>query len=105
MPDDPSRTFALAPDEGFLRYSQLPQHERVASSFVRLAQETKAFEVVGPLSPAPPAVEVCGTHDGYSRAVGEAEFVIERPRVDGETAGLRVLVASHEAGMLFLEAA
>lgn len=32
----------------FLRYSQLPRHERVASTFVRLAHETQAFEVVGP---------------------------------------------------------
>jgi hypothetical protein len=32
----------------FLRYSQLPQHERAADAFVRLAQETQAFEVIGP---------------------------------------------------------
>jgi quercetin dioxygenase-like cupin family protein len=32
----------------FLRYSQLPQKERGVQAFVRLAQETQAFEVVGP---------------------------------------------------------
>jgi quercetin dioxygenase-like cupin family protein len=32
----------------FLRYSQLPPHERGAHAFVRLAQETQALEVIGP---------------------------------------------------------
>jgi quercetin dioxygenase-like cupin family protein len=32
----------------FLRYAQLPVRERGARAFVRLAQETQAFEVVGP---------------------------------------------------------
>jgi quercetin dioxygenase-like cupin family protein len=32
----------------FLRYSQLPRQERGVQAFVRLAQETQAFEVVGP---------------------------------------------------------
>jgi len=32
----------------FLRYSQLPEHERGRSAFVRIARETQAIEVVGP---------------------------------------------------------
>jgi quercetin dioxygenase-like cupin family protein len=32
----------------FLSYSQLPRHERGVQAFGRLAQETQAFEVVGP---------------------------------------------------------
>jgi quercetin dioxygenase-like cupin family protein len=35
-------------EELFLRYSQLPKHERGARAFVRLAQETQAIEVIGP---------------------------------------------------------
>lgn len=39
---------ALAFEEFFKRYAQLPAEERGVEAFSRLAAETKAFEVVGP---------------------------------------------------------
>jgi quercetin dioxygenase-like cupin family protein len=35
-------------EQFFVRYSQLPPDERGAEAFARLAQETRAFEVLGP---------------------------------------------------------
>ena len=39
---------AVAFEEFFKRYAQLPAEERGAEAFARLAAETQAFEVVGP---------------------------------------------------------
>ena len=39
---------AIAFEEFFTRYAQLPAEERGTESFARLAAETKAFEVLGP---------------------------------------------------------
>jgi quercetin dioxygenase-like cupin family protein len=39
---------AVAFEEFFRRYAQLPAGERGVEAFARLASETKAFEVVGP---------------------------------------------------------
>ncbi len=39
---------AVAFEEFFKRYAQLPAEERGVKAFARLATETKAFEVVGP---------------------------------------------------------
>lgn len=39
---------AVAFEEFFKRYAQLPAEERGVEAFARLATETKAFEVVGP---------------------------------------------------------
>ncbi|HKW71933.1 MAG TPA: cupin domain-containing protein [Candidatus Dormibacteraeota bacterium] len=50
----PARFFATiipaasAFEEFFLRYAQLPADQRGVEAFARLAQETKAFDVVGP---------------------------------------------------------
>jgi quercetin dioxygenase-like cupin family protein len=52
--DAPARLLAMVVpadrnfEQLFRRYSQLPERERGASAFVRLAHETQAFEVVGP---------------------------------------------------------
>jgi hypothetical protein len=39
---------AVAFEEFFKRYAQLPAEERGVDAFARLAAEKKAFEVVGP---------------------------------------------------------
>ena len=39
---------AVAFEEFFKRYAQLPAEERGAEAFARVAAETQAFEVVGP---------------------------------------------------------
>jgi hypothetical protein len=39
---------AVAFEEFFKRYAQLPVEERGVEAFARVAAETKAFEVVGP---------------------------------------------------------
>jgi hypothetical protein len=39
---------AVAFEEFFKRYAQLPAEERGVEAFARVAAETKAFEVVGP---------------------------------------------------------
>jgi len=52
--DAPARFFAtITPaatsfEQFSLRYSQLPTHQRGAEAFARLAQQTQAFEVLGP---------------------------------------------------------
>jgi quercetin dioxygenase-like cupin family protein len=52
--DTPGRFFAIVVpadrkfEQFFVRYSQLPEHERGVQAWVRLAQETQAFEVLGP---------------------------------------------------------
>jgi quercetin dioxygenase-like cupin family protein len=35
-------------EEFFVRYAQLPAHERVPEAFARLASQTRAFDVLGP---------------------------------------------------------
>jgi quercetin dioxygenase-like cupin family protein len=60
--DAPGRFFATVTpaavsfEQFFLRYSQLPARDRGAEAFARLAQQTHAFEVVGPplAASAPP---------------------------------------------------
>jgi quercetin dioxygenase-like cupin family protein len=52
--DAPARFFAgvmpaaIAFEEFFARYAQLPTEERGTEAFARLAAETRAFEVLGP---------------------------------------------------------
>jgi quercetin dioxygenase-like cupin family protein len=35
-------------EEFFVRYAELPAHERVPEAFARLASQTRAFDVLGP---------------------------------------------------------
>jgi quercetin dioxygenase-like cupin family protein len=39
---------ATAFEQFFVRYSELPHHERSVSAFTRVAEETQAMDVVGP---------------------------------------------------------
>jgi hypothetical protein len=54
LSDAPARFFATVMpadvrfEQFFVSYSQLPPHERGTEAFARLAQETRAFEVLGP---------------------------------------------------------
>jgi hypothetical protein len=54
LADEPARFFvavmpaATAFERFFLTYAELPEHERGAEAFARLADETQALEVLGP---------------------------------------------------------